>query len=36
MLKLILLCQCGEEGHMSRECPSGGGDGTPRPCYKVG
>ena len=25
--------KCGQEGHMSRECPNGGGTG-PRVCYK--
>lgn len=30
--------QCGEEGHMSRDCPrggGGGGGGGPRTCHKV-
>ena len=29
--------QCGEEGHMSRECPQGGGagGGGDRACFKV-
>ena len=26
--------KCGEEGHMSRECPSGGGDSGPKTCRK--
>lgn len=29
--------KCGEEGHMSRECPQGGGGGGgSRACYKCG
>ncbi|XP_077980837.1 ATP-dependent RNA helicase DDX4-like isoform X2 [Glandiceps talaboti] len=28
--------KCGEEGHMSRECPSGGGGGGSRACFKCG
>lgn len=28
--------KCGEEGHMARECPTGGGGGGSRSCYKCG
>lgn len=28
--------KCGEEGHMSRECPQGGGGGGSRACFKCG
>ena len=27
--------QCGEAGHISRDCPTGGGGGGPRTCNKV-
>lgn len=30
----VCLSKCGEEGHMSRDCPTGGGGGS-RACHKV-
>lgn len=32
----VLFLQCGDEGHMSRECPTaGGGGGGGKGCFKV-
>nr|BAE44472.1 Vasa [Botryllus primigenus] len=28
--------KCGEEGHMSRDCPNGGGSSRPKGCFKCG
>ena len=31
--KKMTCYNCNEEGHMSRDCPSGGGDRKPMSCY---
>lgn len=28
--------KCGQPGHLSRECPTSGGNGQSTECYKVG